>query len=110
MFFRRALGALALTAALFTSAPAFAVGYIYSNVRIEQIQVHNNNGDGDILVEFNRDVCYSAGATKARLYANNSPGFESMRQMLIAVFLSGKTVKVQTNSATCALQYIWVES
>lgn len=110
MFIRRALGALALTAALFTATPAFAVGYIYHNVRIQQIDVHNNNGDGDILVEFNRDVCYSANATKARLYASDSPGFESMRAMLIAAFLSGKTMKVQTNSVTCALQYIWVEN
>jgi len=109
MFFRRALGALALTAALLTSTQAMAVGYIYSNVRITQVDVHNNNADGDILIEFNRDVCWSAGATKARLFANNSPGFESMRAMLIATFLSGKTLKVQTERDSCALQYIWVE-
>lgn len=109
MTIRRAFAALALAASLLVSSQAMAVGYIYSNVRITQVDVHNNNGDGDILVEFNRDVCWSAGATKARLYANNSPGFESMRAMLIATFLSGKILKVQTERDTCALQYIWVE-
>lgn len=109
MFVRRALAALALTASVLVSSQAMAIGYIYSNVRITQVDVHNNNGDGDILVEFDRDVCWSANATKARLYANNSPGFESMRAVLIAAFLAGKTLKVQTQHDTCALQYIWVE-
>lgn len=109
MFVRRALATLALFAAVCVSSQAMAIGYIYSNVRITQVDVHNNNGDGDILIEFDRDVCWSANATKARLFAENSPGFESMRAMLIATFLSGKTLKVQTKHDDCALQYIWVE-